>query len=83
MSDENPYPPDILSYWLKIFISSTGRVYVLGYKLNKHHSKTCLFFLSQENLSVSCVIKQEIMLPLYNDQMSLLTPLAIIPRSSL
>ena len=34
MSDQNPYPPDILSYWLKIFISSAGRVYVLEYNLS-------------------------------------------------
>ena len=35
-------------------------------------------FLFQENLSVSCVIKWKIMLPLYNNQISLLTVFAII-----
>ena len=34
-------------------------------------------------LSASCMIKWKVMLPLYNDQISLLTVLAVIPRSSL
>ena len=48
MSDQNPYPPDILSYWLKIFISSAGRVYVLEYKLTNITQKlVCFFFFKK------------------------------------
>ena len=48
----------------------------------EYHSQTCLFFLFQKNLSVSCVINWKTMLPLDNNEISLLTILIIIHRSN-